>query len=181
MFLVKHQDRSNGYPTWSGAILLKCALVFACGVILLAIASFITQTTAVELLRYIQQVFSVSFVSLYLPLMAVGFFASYKIICNSTQYQQKQFFLELSQQTANAISTLSLTYTLLGISLGIGGLSQQEISPETVNQIISELTGQFSMAFMTTVVGLPSATLLRALASISMAKYLAKAAQRPVN
>lgn len=105
--------------------------------------------------------------------MATGFVATYKIIQNDTTLKEKEFFLEVSHQIANAISTLSLTYTLLGISLGIGSLSQQELSPETVNSIISELTGQFSMAFMTTVVGLPSATLIRALASISMAKRLA--------
>jgi hypothetical protein len=148
MLLVKHQCSPKGLSLLSKAILVKCAIVFACIVILLAI-------------------------SIYLPLMATGFMATYKIIRNDTTLKEKEFFLEVSHQIANAISTLSLTYTLLGISLGIGSLSQQELRPETVNSIISELTGQFSMAFMTTVVGLPSATLIRALASISMAKRLA--------
>lgn len=173
MLLVKHQCRSKGLAFWPKAILVKFAIAFACVVILLAIASFTTQTSALDLIGYIQKVFSVSFVSIYLPLMATGFVATYKIIRNDTTLKEKEFFLEVSHQIANAISTLSLTYTLLGISLGIGSLSQQELSPETVNSIISELTGQFSMAFMTTVVGLPSATLIRALASISMAKRLA--------
>jgi hypothetical protein len=59
---------------------------------------------------------------------------------------------------------------LLGISVGIGTLSKQSLTPETVNEVIGILTQQFSMAFMTTVVGLPAATLSRALLSISMVK-----------
>ena len=170
MLLLKEPYPVKSVSYWPKSILVKCAMVFACLVILLAIASFVTQTNASDLIGYIQQVFGVSFVSIYLPLMAIGFFATYKIIQHSTRLEEKKFFLEVSQQVANAISTLSLTYTLLGISLGIGSLSQQELNPDTVNGIISDLTGQFSMAFMTTVVGLPSATLIRALAGISMAK-----------
>lgn len=173
MLLVKHQANSAGFSIWPKAILIKCAIIFACFVIMLAVASFITQTSASDLIAYVQQVFSVSFICIYLPLMVTGFISNYKIMRTDTSFEQKQFYLEVSQQIANAISTLSLTFTLLGISLGIGSLSQQELSPSTVNGIISELTGQFSMAFMTTVVGLPSATLIRAFASISMAKHRA--------
>ena len=66
-------------------------------------------------------------------------------------------------QVSNLISTLALTYTLLGISLGIGELSSSKLDIDTINQTISKLTQQFSMAFMTSVIGLPLSGLLRSI------------------
>jgi hypothetical protein len=80
------------------------------------------------------------------------------------------FLYDAGMQAANGISTLALTFTLLGISLGIGTLSEQPLTPESVNGIIGELTKQFSMAFMTTVVGLPSSAILRAWVSLRYTK-----------
>ena len=65
-------------------------------------------------------------------------------------------------QSANGVTTLALTYTLLGISLGIGSLAGQTLTPDTVQAVIRDLTANFSLAFMTTVVGLPASALLRA-------------------
>ena len=76
-------------------------------------------------------------------------------------------WLESGLHGANGVSTLALTYTLLGISLGIGTLSEQELTPDTVQTVISQLTDHFSLAFMTTVVGLPTSAALRALMLIS--------------
>tara|TARA_B100000683_G_scaffold220295_1_gene217084 strand:- start:1019 stop:1255 length:237 start_codon:yes stop_codon:yes gene_type:complete len=70
-------------------------------------------------------------------------------------------------QTANGVTTLALTFTLLGISLGIGGLAEQNLTPETVQTVIRDLTANFSLAFMTTVVGLPMSAILRALLVVS--------------
>lgn len=70
---------------------------------------------------------------------------------------------------AGAIATMALTWTLLGISLGIGTLAETDLSPDTVQAVIAELTQHFSMAFLTTVIGLPVATLLRALIGIAAA------------
>lgn len=70
---------------------------------------------------------------------------------------------------ASAIATMALTWTLLGISLGIGTLAETELSPGTVQSVIAELTKHFSMAFLTTVIGLPVATALRALISVAAA------------
>ncbi len=65
-------------------------------------------------------------------------------------------------QSANGVATLALTYTLFGISLGIGSLAGQGLTPETVESVIRNLTASFSLAFMTTVIGLPLSALLRA-------------------
>ena len=75
---------------------------------------------------------------------------------------------------ANGIATLGLTYTLFGISLGIGELAGQELTPATVQEVIRGLTERFSLAFMTTVISLPTSVLLRALLSISGAWMVAQ-------
>ena len=62
---------------------------------------------------------------------------------------------------AHGVATLALTYTLFGISLGIGTLAGQGLTPETVQTVIRDLTASFSLAFMTTVVGLPLSAALR--------------------
>jgi len=77
------------------------------------------------------------------------------------------FWQSVALQAAGAVTSLALTFTLLGISLGIGSLAGQPLTPDTVQDVIQELTANFSLAFMTTVVGLPSATLLRAVAVIA--------------
>ena len=70
---------------------------------------------------------------------------------------------------AAGIAALALTCTLLGISLGIGELAGRALTPDSVQMIIRELTARFSMAFATTILGLPTAALLRALLSITYA------------
>lgn len=144
--------------------------ILGASIILLAIASYATNMTLVDLLSYVEQVFSLSFLLLFLPLV---FFAGYSIwMVNQQEHDENQrmFWFEVGQQAANGISTLALTFTLLGISVGIGILSKQSLRPDTVNEVIGVLTQQFSMAFMTTVVGLPTATMSRAFLSISFAK-----------
>lgn len=64
-------------------------------------------------------------------------------------------------QAASGIATLALTFTLLGIGLGIATLSEARIAPDTVNAVIATLTERFALAFSTTVVGLPVAAILR--------------------
>ena len=71
------------------------------------------------------------------------------------------FWLITGVQLAGGVATLALTYTLFGISLGIGTLAGQGLTPETVQTVIRDLTASFSLAFMTTVVGLPLSAALR--------------------
>jgi hypothetical protein len=90
-----------------------------------------------------------------------------------------QAWLTTGVQAANGVATLALTYTLLGISLGIGGLAGKELTPETIQGIIQGLTGNFSMAFMTTVIGLPASALLRALLLVTDARAQSVAVAAP--
>jgi hypothetical protein len=77
---------------------------------------------------------------------------------------------EAAMHAANGVATLALTYTLLGISLGIGQLAHEELTPATVQVVIRGLTEQFSLAFLTTIVGLPTAAVLRALIEVTRAR-----------
>ncbi|MEM0910983.1 MAG: hypothetical protein AAGJ37_08395 [Pseudomonadota bacterium] len=135
-------------------------IVFAC-------ASFITQMSLLEIMALVKKHFGVTFISIYVLLVSIGLYATQRLWRNDVQ---KAYWSEVGLQTANGISTLALTFTLFGISMGIGSLSDQPLSPENVERIISALTAQFSIAFMTTVVGLPTAALFRAVISVRLAK-----------
>ena len=82
---------------------------------------------------------------------------------NNCEDRRRKFWFETGLQVSNLNSTLALTYTLLGISLGIGELSSSKLDIDTINQTISKLTQQFSMAFMSSVIGLPLSGLLRSI------------------
>lgn len=77
---------------------------------------------------------------------------------------------QLGLQASSGIATVALTFTLLGISLGIGGLAGRPLTPDSVQGVIGELTGRFALAFATTVVGLPAAAGLRALILVLAAR-----------
>ncbi|AUM13161.1 hypothetical protein [Ketobacter alkanivorans] len=131
-------------------------------VIALALASYLTETDTEQVLLWLRQVFTSSFIVMFLVLVFAGVYGLIRLDGS----EEDAFWRECTLQAANGIATLALTFTLLGISLGIGGLAQHSISVDTVPGLIQELTGHFSTAFMTTVVGLPVATLLRSVASI---------------
>jgi hypothetical protein len=145
-------------PSTSNAI----GMFFGTGIILLAAASYLTQMPLIDLVTWLQKVFSWSFVIIFSGLCSMAVVAGAAI----KPSKNNDFLYDVGMQTANGISTLALTFTLLGISLGIGTLSEQPLTPSSVNGIIGELTKQFSMAFMTTVVGLPSSAILRAWVSL---------------
>lgn len=149
-------------PKTSNAI----GLFFGTGIILLALASYLTQMPLADIVTWLQNIFSWSFVVIFSGLFSMAVVAGSSIKSG----KNNEFLYDAGIQAANGISTLALTFTLLGISLGIGTLSDQPLTPSTVNGMIGELTKQFSMAFMTTVVGLPSSAILRAWVSLRYTK-----------
>jgi hypothetical protein len=134
--------------------------------ILFAAISFITNMQISDIIAWMEKYFGITFTVLFASLLLVSVYAIMKV----NQRQSVSFWSQVGAQAANGISTLALTFTLLGISLGIGALANQSLTPDNVNTIISVLTTQFSMAFMTTVVGLPASTAVRAWLSILLAK-----------
>lgn len=130
----------------------------------LAAAVFATSMAPTAIAEWTLEVFGISFVLLFSTLVFVSLFAWVRM---GQLPHARDFWLEVGLHGANGVSTLALTFTLLGISLGIGTLAEQDLTPETVQVIIGDLTKHFSLAFLTTVVGLPSAAILRAILSIS--------------
>lgn len=159
-------NASSSFEKWIPTIFKALGVAL----IALAMTSYITKMTFLDLLHYAEQIFSYTFISLFVPLVLCAVYAITVLHRQDVNKAQKIFWYEVGQQSANGIATLALTFTLLGISVGIGTMSKQSLTPESVNQVIATLTQQFSMAFMTTIVGLPTATLCRALLSISIIK-----------
>lgn len=139
-------------------------------IIILAAMSYLTDKSAAALLVWAQIVFGWVFALIFSVLLGLGVLAIQKM----RRSLRVDYWFEVGQQAANGISTLALTFTLLGISLGIGSLSEQTLSPDNIQSIIASLTQQFSTAFMTTVVGLPTASLLRACIGIQYQGLLYK-------
>ncbi|SFD43659.1 hypothetical protein [Pseudoalteromonas denitrificans] len=137
-------------------------LMVGLGIILLALVSFIMQMNLADLFVWLEKVFSWSFIFCYSLLLIIGIYAGAKV----KTAVNADYWYEVGIQVSNGIATLALTFTLLGISLGIGSLGQQSLTPDTVHLIIGELTTHFSTAFMTTVIGLPTANLIRAWVSL---------------
>ncbi len=144
------------------------ALAFLLGglVIILAVAVMSVSTDVGSVVAWAEKVFGITFIGLMTGLVLTSLFCWVK----STEGEYDPAWLEGGLQAAGGVTTLALTYTLLGISLGIGTLAEQTLNPETVQVVIRGLTERFSLAFMTTVVGLPIAALLRTLLMVTHAR-----------
>jgi len=110
-------------------------------------------------------VLSVSFVAIFLGLVYAAIFCLVRL-WQCGEPSGVGIWYEAGINAANGIATLALTYTLLGIALGIGELAEKDLTPATVQGIIRGLTADFAMAFMTTVIGLPASAALRAMLAI---------------
>lgn len=135
----------------------------------LAVAALITSASTSEITEWVRDVLGWSFVVLLAALVFTALFSWVRM--NSANVGgDGEVWLEAGVQAANGVTTLALTYTLLGISLGIGSLAGQELNPETIQVVIREMTANFSLAFMTTVVGLPVSAALRSLIVVTHAR-----------
>ena len=126
-------------------------------------AALATSLEAGDIMRWAREVFGVTFLVALSALIVVSLHCWSRLEAGGAAGTAR---LETGLQAANGIATLALTYTLLGISLGIGSLAGHELGPETIQGVIRDLTRHFSMAFLTTVVGLPTSAVLRAMLMI---------------
>ena len=115
-------------------------------------------------------VLGVGFLALLTSLIFVTLLSLIRMNSAADDPAHRDYWYAVGLQAANGVTTLALTFTLLGISLGIGSLAGQDLTPDTVQGVIRELTANFSLAFMTTVVGLPVSAGLRALLVVSHTK-----------
>lgn len=145
------------------------SLMLGGSVIALAATTMMARLSMQEIALRMQQIFGLTFLVLLGGMIFTTLFCWVRMR-QSDRQQTQAMWLEAGLQAANGITTLALTYTLLGISLGIGSLADQALTPETVQPIIRSLTESFSMAFLTTVVGLPLSSILRALLLVTHAR-----------
>lgn len=145
------------------------SLLLGFGVLALAGMKAMTGWDVPTALTTANAMFGPVFLALYLGLVSIALAAWLKGRISAQPATQDPWW-EAGMQAASGIATLALTFTLLGISIGIGGLSGTPLSPETVPDVIATLTEQFGRAFMTTIVGLPTSHVLRALLAINAAE-----------
>ena len=146
----------------AGAACQASSYLIGGAAILLAFAVMMTGASVGEISHWAADVLGLTFAALLAGLVFVCLLAWVKVT-QRPALPSRERWLVGGIQAANGIATLALTYTLLGISLGIGVLAEQELSPETVQGVIRELTENFALAFMTSVIGLPTSALLRAM------------------
>ncbi len=147
-------------------------------VVILAALVVITQSADLtDVTGWALEVLGVSFLMLLGTLVFVTLFCWVRLMRADGPDAEfdRDYWSEFGVQAANGVTTLALTYTLLGISLGIGSLAGQDLTPETVQGVIRDLTANFSLAFMTTVVGLPTSALLRSLLVVTRARQKSEA------
>ena len=128
----------------------------------LAIAVMGTSLDVSGVIDWTTRIFGGLFLIMLVGLIYVAALSWVKIANSRFSEPGVQTWFEAGIQASNGVATLALTYTLLGISMGIGGLADQTLSPATIQEVIRGLTQHFSMAFMTTVIGLPISAILRA-------------------
>jgi len=152
----------------SGSRALACFLGLT--VIFLTGLVMATAMEPAALFQWAQRIFGPLFMVALTALIYLSLYSLVKIHSQFTHESSNKVWFEIGLQSANGIATLALTYTLLGISLGIGSLSSHALTPDTIQDVIKGLTKNFSMAFMTTVIGLPLSAVLRALLVVSFSR-----------
>jgi len=142
------------------------------GLVMLAFAASVVLSgnSPAGLAEWILETFGITFLLFLSAMVLTVIFCWIRMVETAVDPRARRVWYLGAQHAANGAATIALTYTLLGISLGIGTLSGQELNQDTVQGVISGLTGHFSLAFMTTVVGLPTSAVLRAIVSVTEAK-----------
>ena len=147
------------------ASLLLGGTVLAVALVVLIVSQDVSTIAAWAL-----RVLGAGYLALLAALVFLSLFALVRMTDEAAAPADREFWYEAGLQAANGVTTLALTFTLLGISLGIGSLAERTLTPETVQAVIRDLTAHFSLAFMTTVVGLPVSALLRAALVVAVRK-----------
>jgi hypothetical protein len=136
--------------------------------LILAIAVLMTSSSVTDIATWAREVLGWTFVGLLGSLVFLALFSWVRML--QARNDDTEMWFEAGVQAANGVTTLALTFTLLGISLGIGTLAGQELTPETIQPVIRKMTANFSLAFMTTVIGLPISALLRSMIIVTHAR-----------
>lgn len=147
-----------------GLMMQAVSLFLGFVVIVIAMANLATGMTPVQILDWSLDMLGGGFLLLLSALVITAIFCCVRMIDSADHAQsdlERQKWVQAGLQACNGIATLALTFTLLGISLGIGRLSNSSLTPDSIDKVIATLTDDFSMAFLTSVIGLPLSAILR--------------------
>ena len=161
-----HSSGSKALTWFLGAVVLA-----------LAIAAMSTSAGIGEIMGWVHRAFGVTFLALFSGLVLFTLYCWLRLQRSGMAVSGRRIWLEAGMHAANGVATLGLTFTLLGISLGIAALSQHQLTPDTVHHVIGQLTRHFSLAFLTSVVGVPAAAALRAMIMVTETRIAALPAQ----
>jgi hypothetical protein len=155
------------------------SLMLGGGVIGLAGFVMFTGQSSAMAVAWVFEVLGLPFLLLLASLVFAGLLCLLKLLATraisdgTKRDTQRIKWLQAGLQSCNGIATLALTFTLLGISLGIGRLSDGGLTPENINSVIADLTAHFSLAFMTSVIGLPLSAAMRTALIVGNASLMA--------
>jgi hypothetical protein len=147
-----------------GSMMQAMSLFLGLIVIIISLATFVTGMMPAQILGWGFEMLGGIFLLLLSALVITAMFCCVRLIESPRQASsdlERQKWLQAGLQACNGIATLALTFTLLGISLGIGQLSNSSLTPDSIDKVIASLTDDFSMAFLTSVIGLPLSAILR--------------------
>jgi hypothetical protein len=130
-------------------------------VIAMAVILFIFGVAPASLFAAARDTLGFLFLGLSSALLLVTIMALSKVRDPGLDLRKKTVWYQIGLHAANGIATVALTFTLFGISAGINQLAAGNVDIDTINQVVASLTSQFSMAFMTSVIGLPLSALMR--------------------
>ena len=159
---LPHPDR----PSVAGDVAQAVGLLLGAVVLVLATGRLLLDLPPGQAVSRAVAVVGPVFPALFAALVVLAGAAALRLARDPADRRWRQ----LGLQASSGIATVALTFTLLGISLGIGGLADRPLTPDSVQAVIGELTGRFALAFATTVIGLPAAAGLRALILVLAAR-----------
>ena len=141
---------------------VRALSVFA-GTIVIAMAMilFIFGIAPTSLFASARDTLGLLFLGLSSALLLMTIMAVAKVRDPGLDHRGKTVWYQIGLHAANGIATVALTFTLFGISTGINKLAAGNLDIDTVNRVVASLTSQFSMAFLTSVIGLPLSALMR--------------------
>ena len=159
--LLRTMPSSGAWYADFGHLVRTLATLSGLLVILLALILFVFGIAPASLFTIARDAVGMLFMGLSGSLLLVTMMAITKMRDPHLEHGSKSAWFQIGLHAANGIATVALTFTLFGISAGINQLAAGELDIDSVNAVITGLTSQFSMAFLTSVVGLPLSALMR--------------------
>ena len=165
--VLQQMPRSGTWHVDLGFALRAVTVLGGLVVIGLALTLLLFGVVPKDLFAAAKDTLGAVFITLAVGLVLTVMAAVARICDAQLDVQSKSVWLHIGLHAANGIATVALTFTLFGISAGIGELAAGNLNIDTINTVIASLTDQFSMAFMTSVVGLPLSALMRVVVGVA--------------